>query len=195
MHSPFLIYCVFWLLTLFETLSFDKFERPYQLASFYALRGYFGKRLTRSIGDSCKTVKNYGKQCDFLHGSSLCKTDNIDLINKTGPGVTLTSTAMNSLEDKAVYFGKNAQWATLLENGCIKNIVCFGEEETLLDSKLYLAGGKEQKVSHKFCFATNTGKCSIKKGTPFIRNQWQKEDFCPEWFSHIHSSLQYHRRE
>ena len=149
MHSPFLMYCVFWLLTLFETLSFDKFERPYQLASFYALRGYFGKRLTRSIGDSCKTVKNYGKQCDFLHGSSLCKTDNIDLINKTGPGVTLTSTAMNSLEDKAVYFGKNAQWATLLENGCIKNIVCFGEEETLLDGK--------------FCFATNTGKCSSKK--------------------------------
>lgn len=54
-----------------EVVSFDTYSRPYQTATFTALRSYFGgKRLTRVIGDSCKTVKSYSKQCDFLHGSS-----------------------------------------------------------------------------------------------------------------------------
>lgn len=77
-----------------EVVSFDWFDRPYQNAAFLALRGYYGKRLTRSFGDSCNTVKAYGKDCDFFHGSSLCRTDNIDLIQNSGAGVTLTSTAM-----------------------------------------------------------------------------------------------------
>lgn len=53
-----------------EVVTFDKFDRPYQTATFKALKGYFGNRLTRVIGDSCKTVKSFRKQCDFLHGSS-----------------------------------------------------------------------------------------------------------------------------
>ena len=166
-----------------EVVSFDKFDRPYQLASFYALRSYFGKRLTRSIGDSCKTVKSYGKQCDFLHGSSLCKTDNIDLINIAKPGVILTSTAMNSLEDGSVYFGgENAQWKSLLDKDCIENIVCFGEEETIIDSKLYLARGKEQKISHKFCIAANTGQCSKDDNDKQKYSiNWSKDSFCQDW--------------
>lgn len=32
----------------------------------------------RVVGDSCSTVKQFGKKCDFIHGSSLCRTDNID---------------------------------------------------------------------------------------------------------------------
>ena len=167
-----------------EVVSFDKFDRPYQLASFYALRSYFGKRLTRSIGDSCKTVKSYGKQCDFLHGSSLCKTDNIDLIQKAKPGVILTSTAMNSLEDGSVYFGgENAQWKSLLEKDCIENVVCFEEEETIINSKLYLARGKEQKIKHEFCFATNTGQCSSKDDNDKhdSTTNWSKDSFCQDW--------------
>ncbi len=53
-----------------EVVSFDKFDRPYQSASFVALQDYFGKRLTRKIGNSCSTVEKYTKTCHFLHGSS-----------------------------------------------------------------------------------------------------------------------------
>ena len=174
-----------------EVVSFDKFDRPYQMATFHALRGLFGKRLSQSVGDSCKTFKAYTKKCDFLHGSSLCRTDNIDLINKADVGVTLTSTAMNSLYDRSVYFGKHAQWATLRKKGCIENIVCFEEEAAQLDAKLYLARGKKQKISHKFCIATNTGTChdegnedSSQEQNPVAAvsiSQWSADDFCPSW--------------
>ena len=54
-----------------EVVSFDKFDRPYQSASFHALRGVFGSdRLIRVIGNSCQTVPAYTGRCDFLHGSS-----------------------------------------------------------------------------------------------------------------------------
>ena len=175
-----------------EVVSFDLYNRPYQTASFTALRGIYGKRLTRVIGDSCNTVKNYGKRCDFLHGSSLCGTDNIDLIHKSGSGVTLTSTAMRSLEDRSVYFGKrfkwaiqdfgeDAQWATLRKNSCIDNIVCFEEESRTLEGNLHLARGREQTISHKFCFAVNTGTCENKKKQLAVASSWRKDGFCSEW--------------
>jgi hypothetical protein len=118
-----------------EVVSFDLFNRPYQLPAAIALNSYFGNRLKTIIGDSCVNVKQFRKECDFLHGSSLCETDNIDLISKSGAGVTLTSTAMDvsaiyyhalnlytaacltchtfyqSLADKSVYFGKRPKWA------------------------------------------------------------------------------------
>lgn len=78
-----------------EVVSFDLFDRPYQLASVHALNAYFGNRLKTVQGDSCKQVKRYSSKCDFLHGSSLCSEDNIELIHKSGAGVTLTSTAMD----------------------------------------------------------------------------------------------------
>mmetsp|Transcript_27789 Transcript_27789/g.47000 ORF Transcript_27789/g.47000 Transcript_27789/m.47000 type:complete len:563 (-) Transcript_27789:166-1854(-) len=177
-----------------ELVSFDKFDRPYQSATFSALRSVYGKRLTRVVGDSCNTVKQYKKTCDFLHGSSLCKTDNIDLIAKSPAGATLTSTAMSSLTDKSVYFGKGAQWATLQKNECIEDIVCFGEEKRKLSADLYLANGREQTISHQFCFARNTGNCGSErivasKGQKVAskvqrqskRRQWRTGDFCNSW--------------
>ena len=95
--------------------------------------------------------------------SSVCKTDNIDLITKTRGGSILTSTAMDSLEDPSVYFGKDAQWSTLQKNDCITNTICFGEEERILSADLFLAKGQEQTISHKFCFAVSTGACGTQR--------------------------------
>ncbi len=166
-----------------EVVSFDKFDRPYQNAAFSARRSLYGNRLSRVVGDSCNTVKQYRKKCDFLHGSSLCKTDNIDLIAKSKAGVTLTSTAMSSLSDKSVYFGEGAQWATLKKGGCIDDIVCFIEEETTISADLYLAQGREQSISHQFCFARNTGTCASGKKIPVVGSprQWHKDDLCQSW--------------
>eukprot|EP00956_Cyclotella_meneghiniana_P022772 scaffold43433_cov74-Cyclotella_meneghiniana.AAC.6 len=174
-------------------VSFDLFNRPYQHASATAINSYFNNRLKQVIGNSCDKLKLYSSRCDFLHGSSLCETDNIDLIHGSGPGVTLTSTAMNSLGDSSVYFGKrpkwaakqhgseDAQWATLRNQGCIKNITCFEEESRTLNSNLRLARGKEQTVSHKFCIAINTGKCS-KVQFPPRKSSWENTyDFCTQW--------------
>lgn len=69
----------------------------------------------------------------------------------------------------------------MLGKGCIENVVCFQEKERMLDGKLVLAKGREQKISHKFCFAVNTGKCGNKKHAAVRRSSWHKDDFCPEW--------------
>jgi hypothetical protein len=63
---------------------------------------------------------------------------------------------------------------------CIENITCFTEEKVTLNSALRLAKGKEQAISHKFCFAVNSGKCSSSK---FISRKasWHQDDFCPAW--------------
>ena len=53
-----------------EVVTFDRFDRPYQTATFTALRSLYGQRITRVIGDSCAAVKRYNKECHFLHGSS-----------------------------------------------------------------------------------------------------------------------------
>lgn len=175
-----------------EVVTFDKFDRPYQDATFSALRGYFGDRMYRVVGNSCRTVKSFKKQCDFLHGSSLCRTDNIDLIEKSMAGAILTSTAMHSLEDKSVYFGKtlkrdvkkygeDAQWGTLHSRGCISDIVCFEDEEKTIDADLHLARGKESNITHKFCFAQNTGTCGSSKKRGTFTSFWHSDDFCPDW--------------
>jgi hypothetical protein len=91
---------------------------------------------------------------------------------------------MDSLEDSSVYFGKDAQWTTLQKNDCIANTVCFGEEERILSADLFLAKGREQTISHKFCFAVSTGACGIdkKKGKRInLPNKLDKSDFCPSW--------------
>lgn len=113
--------------------------------------------------------------------AAVCKTDNFDLIDKSGKGVTLTSTAMKSLEDRSVYFGKRAQWAALLKDGCIENIACFEEEERILDANFHLARGREQTISHKFCFAANTGTCGRSNTHAPVTSTWHKNDFCPNW--------------
>ena len=88
---------------------------------------------------------------------------------------------MNSLEDKAVYFGENAQWTHLTRKKCISKTVCFQEEERILDENLHLANGREQKITHKFCFAASTGLCSDGKGIDTAAASWDAEDFCPNW--------------
>ena len=75
-----------------EVITFDKFDRPYQRPVLEMLNMEFPNRIQHIQGNSCKTVPsllqaNGFSGCDLLHGSSLCKTDNIDLgynINKYG---------------------------------------------------------------------------------------------------------------
>lgn len=158
-------------------LSFDRFDRPYQIPAANKLKDIYGGRLQWVEGDSCLTVpkvlspgtnpvKNVeleeenesSYQCDLLHGSSLCPHDNIDLVLNSPPGAILTSTAMNSLLDKDVYFGENAQWTMLRRSDCIKNITCFQEDELSL-AKDFIFKKKNSIIKHSFCIAIVTGKC------------------------------------
>ena len=131
------------------------------------LRRRFYKRFSYVKGDSCETVPKYlstrNHNCDVLHGSSLCPTDNIDLVYGSPCGVILTSTAMSSLSDPAVYFGPQAQWRRLRDEGCINDITCFTEGTSVLERD-FLFAPKGREVSHSFCFAVTTGKCQ-KYGT------------------------------
>ena len=118
----------------------------------------------------------------FLGIYQVCKDDNIKLIEKANAGAILTSTAMDSLTDKSVYFGDGAQWATLQKNGCIENIECFGEEEMTLSAEFVFSRGKDQTISHKFCIAVSTGTCGLgKKKKTNLRPPWHRNDFCQSW--------------
>ena len=154
-------------------ISFDKFDRPYQLPIWH----HFNESSSISAGDdhnrtktfdyvkgnSCETVPKHLQliQCDVLHGSSLCPTDNIDLVENSPCGVLLTSTAMNSVNDRAVYFGPNAQWRKLRKRNCISNIVCFQEDDThtLALKRDFIFAKQGSKRTGKFCVAVTTGRC------------------------------------
>lgn len=176
-----------------QVISFDKYDRPYQSAVFYALRSLFGSsRLMRVVGDSCSTVKQFGKKCDFIHGSSLCRTDNIDLIYKSGASVKLTSTAMAKLTGRSVYFhkdgfGKTAQWEELRSRGCIKNSICFKDVEKQIDGDLLFARRGGKHASHQFCFAESTGVCVGRSReneaprAPLWSAPLKADEFCPDW--------------
>mmetsp|Transcript_27038 Transcript_27038/g.41413 ORF Transcript_27038/g.41413 Transcript_27038/m.41413 type:complete len:276 (-) Transcript_27038:249-1076(-) len=172
-----------------RVVTFDKFDRPYQLPIVKKLQQKFEGRLTYIQGNSCKTVPAYLEKkqehrngsgrtrdetdgnnvnddtfdfagCDFLHGSSLCPTDNIDLVRHAKCGTILTSTAMHSLSDTAVYFGPNAQWRKLREDRCIADITCFRENPLELDPDHSYIFAKNMKIiAHEFCFARVTGVC------------------------------------
>lgn len=150
-----------------RVVSFDKFDRPYQLPIWHSLNqtistAYNNKRSFDFVkGDSCKTVPKHlaSFQCDILHGSSLCRTDNIDLVENSPCGVLLTSTAMNSLSDRQVYFGKNAQWRKLRERNCISNIVCYREDGTVGLKRDFVFQKKGSRVEGEFCIAVTTGRC------------------------------------
>lgn len=163
-------------------LSFDRFERPYQKRAREALVDVYGQRFHWIEGDSCETVPvflssawdskeekpplledrgNWRWQCDILHGSSLCRKDNIDLVENSPAGSLLTSTAMGSVTDRSVYFGSNAQWRQLVRNGCIADTVCFQDEEKILQRKYVFNRGVNTSVRHSFCVALVTGKCDV----------------------------------
>ena len=146
-----------------SVVSFDKFDRPYQLQLWKYLREKNSKNHLTSyvVGDSCQTVPTYLRevtQCDVLHGSSLCKTDNIDLVENSPCGVLLTSTAMSTLTEPAVYFGPKAQWRQLRERGCITKPVCFQEDDLDLERDFVFAK-RGTSYRSKFCIAMTTGRC------------------------------------
>ncbi len=157
-----------------NVLTFDKFDRPYQLPIVEKLKKEFGSQLEHRKGNSCKTVPKFFKEsqdgvtkqhwsgCDILHGSSLCPTDNIDLVQHTECGTILTSTAMHSISDRDVYFGPKAQWRKLRRDGCISDISCFNEETKTLD-KSFVFATKNAEIFHEFCFAIVTGMCHFWK--------------------------------
>jgi len=163
-------------------VTFDKFDRPYQIPVVRRLETIFPNRITHVKGNSCRTVpKFFSKRdkekhtsrnntldgpagngdCDILHGSSFCKSDNIDLVHHavTKCATVLTSTAMHSLSDKEVYFGPNAQWRKLRQDGCISDITCFKEDPRTLD-RSFIFAQSDQVITHQFCFAMVTGMCT-----------------------------------
>jgi len=157
-----------------RVVSFDKFDRPYQLPIWHRLnetmslprssselQGDQKKSFDFFKGNSCKTVPSHlpSLQCDVLHGSSLCPTDNIDLVENSPCGVLLTSTAMGSLNDRQVYFGKNAQWRKLRERQCISNIVCFKEDGALDIKRDFVFAKEGSSQTGEFCVAVTTGRC------------------------------------
>jgi len=174
-----------------EVITFDKFDRLYQKPVLEMLNVEFPNRIQHIQGNSCTTVPSFLQAngfsgCDLLHGSSLCKTDNIDLVHNSKAGTILTSTAMSSLSDGDVYFGPNAQWRKLRADGCIGDISCFGEEERVLE-KSFVFADENEVISHQFCFAQVTGKCTnIKlnssplegqKGRPQVQNMTANDLF------------------
>lgn len=155
--------------------SFDKFDRNYQIDAAFYLNSTYQNRLITRAGDSCRTVpqslssEGSGNQtdglihCDFLHGSSLCNRDNIDLVENSPCGIILTSTAMFSLYDKDVYFGERAQWNNLIQRGCIKDVACFEERPTQVKGNFVFAEDGDVMKS-VFCIAVTTGLC--RRNTP-----------------------------
>ena len=119
------------------------------------------------VGNSCKTVPTFfanetESPCDFVHGSSFCRSDIIDLVEHLRPGGIVTATAMLNLNEDSVYFGKNAQWRRLRDDGCIENIRCWKEDPTQLKSSFVFAQAGTL-MAHEFCVATSTGKCYSKQ--------------------------------
>ena len=171
---------------LVDVVTFDRFDRPYQLPIASRLRRRHPGRYTVVRGDSCETVPAFRGRCDFLHGSSLCPTDNLDLVGKAGCGVQLTSTAMQTVRHPRVYFGgPQAQWSVLRAAGCVRDIRCYDEAPLTpgVDSRTPQlfhgghasasaagAGGVGRPgtrvdtgagaVPQAFCVAVTTGKCS-----------------------------------
>mmetsp|Transcript_53988 Transcript_53988/g.65174 ORF Transcript_53988/g.65174 Transcript_53988/m.65174 type:complete len:430 (-) Transcript_53988:134-1423(-) len=155
-------------------ITFDKFDRAYQQPSFEYLSRSFPGRVRRVIGDSCRTVPRYfrdddgggAERCDLIHGSSLCHTDNLDLVKFAlrSEGI-VTSTAMHSISnDRSVYFGSGkAQWRVLREKMCINDIVCFKEEGNVLE-KDFIFSRKGASMAHEFCVAKSSGRCHYLDG-------------------------------
>lgn len=154
-----------------ELMSFDKFDRAYQAPAWNALTAAHNDdsrvSLLKFRGDSCRTVPQFfslrssrRKRCDVLHGSSLCPTDNVDLVaHAANAGALLTSTAMSSSSaSNPVYFGPNGQWRDLRERGCVDDVVCFREAPTETDRD-YVFAVKGTQMTSEFCMGRVTGTC------------------------------------
>jgi hypothetical protein len=146
-----------------EVITFDKFNRKYQIPALEKLRNRL-PNIRHVVGDSCKSVPAFfanetERPCDLVHGSSFCRSDMIDLVRHMRPGGIVTATAMPTLNEESVYFGKRAQWRKLRNQGCIANIRCWKEEPLELTDSFVFAG-KGTIMEHAFCVATSTGNCT-----------------------------------
>lgn len=175
-------------------LSFDKFDRPYQLPLWQHLNqsNVEDFRHRHITGNSCKTVPQTlsagNVQCDILHGSSLCPTDNIDLVEHSPCGTILTSTAMDDLADRAVYFGSRAQWRKLRHRGCITPPICYQEDTLQTLHHDYVFAKKGSNITGKFCIAITTGYCSQQQ-LQGMQNEGNIEEQCSSIVRNIASML------
>jgi len=139
-------------------------------------------------GNTCSAVPEYFSSqlaCEIVHGSSLCHSDNIDIVLfAAGCGTILTSTAMDSIESSEVYFRnstaaddpltylpiENGQWLWLLRNGCIAEVSCYNEEPFTLQHDFHFA---ISGTSHRqqFCIGLVTAKC---EGHTFLQSDDQE---------------------
>jgi len=95
-----------------DVVSFDFFSRVYQPITLNWINNVLyntsSKELISVEGNTCKTVPEFFNSqsvCGIVHGSSLCPSDNIDLVLfAAGCGTLLTSTAMDTLKGAYVYF-------------------------------------------------------------------------------------------
>jgi hypothetical protein len=169
-----------------EVLSFDFFIRVYQQDSINFLREELyntsGNTLITIRGNTCNTVpKLFGvsdpakakSRCELLNGSSVCPSDNIDLVLLAAScGTIITSTAMDSLNNSTVYFlnrGKEnlkifnpetqGQWRWLLRNGCIADVRCFKDKPFKLQQD-YVYAEAGTLHSQKFCVGLVTAGCN-----------------------------------
>jgi len=151
-----------------EVVTFDKFDRAYQMPAFHSLQSSFGDDRIKSVaGDTCKTVPGFFSRteeprCDFVHGSSFCSSDLLDLTKATKPNGVITATAMENLFDKSVYFGHDGQWRNLRFEGCVARTTCWKEEKKELE-KSYVFAKKGITMEHHFCIGLSTGQCSYHK--------------------------------
>ncbi|KAG7357274.1 hypothetical protein IV203_001962 [Nitzschia inconspicua] len=180
-------------------VSFDKFDRPYQLPMWNHLNQTIHKEGMQHkfvAGDSCKTVPqrlSLGEfHCDILHGSSLCPTDNIDLVAHSSCGTLLTSTAMDELNDHAVYFGPRAQWRKLREGGCITPPVCFQEDKLQTLNRDFVFAKEGSNITGKFCIAVTTGKCN-KGRSKSASEEVDEKTFCSRIVQNLMSRLELER--
>lgn len=158
-------------------VSFDYFHQPHQLAALDFLKQEFPGRLRTVPGDTCQTVREYRGRCDFLHASSFCESDAVELVqtvqdpNNTCAAVpggfrelapaVLSATAMNTL-DNAVYFGGTGQFATLQKRGCLQRVRCF-EGEPVKVQRNFVFAVNGTLAAQLFCVAT-TKRCTEPSG-------------------------------
>jgi len=168
-----------------EVFSFDFFKRVYQpIIADWLTKALYNTSMVKLVtikGNTCETVPGLFNlkattklqwRCDLIHGSSLCNSDNIDLVLfASSCGTILTSAAMDDLAN-IVYFVNETtkwspltyipkmqgQWLWLYHNGCIADVSCY-EERPFTVHREYLFAASGTVHRQKFCIALVTDEC------------------------------------
>lgn len=148
-----------------DVLSFDTFDRPYQMDCLNLLGQHFPGRIRRITGDNCETLPKYLAEnervpCDMVHASSLCAHDTHNLYQLSRCGTLVTASAMDSLKQNS-YFGKdgNGEWSRGCEAGWLDSVLCF-EEAAFNLTRNFVFAARHTSAAHKFCLGVFTGQCS-----------------------------------